>query len=150
MTWAYWERQGLAQDALEQLSAGPQQFVAEAAWQAHLAARGITVERQVRSATEGALLGQLIEQGVSPNLVLLSDGAPQFDILVHASCWIHSERPLARLVPYNEEHRRAVESVRQQLWELYQDWKAYRARPDPALKPALTARFEQLVNQPTD
>jgi len=150
VTLAYWERQGLARDVVEKLSTGPRQFVAEAAWQAHLAELGITAERQVRIATEGALLGQLIEQGVSPNLVILSDGAPQFDILVHASCWIHAERPLARLVPYNEEHRLAVAAVRQQIWELYQDLKAYRERPDPALKPALTARFEQLVGQPTD
>jgi len=114
VTLAYWERQQLARDVVEQLSAGPRRFVAEAAWQARLAELGITAERHVRIATEGALLGQLIEQGVSPQLVILSDGAPQFDILVHASCWVHSERPLARLVPYNEAHRRAVEAVRQQ------------------------------------
>jgi hypothetical protein len=150
VTLAYWKRQQLAQDVVEQLSAGPRQFVAESAWQARLAELGITAERHVRIATEGALLGQLIEQGVSPNLVILSDGAPQFDILVHASCWVHVERPLARLVPYNEAHRLAVAAVRQQIWDLYQDLKAYRGRPDPAQKPLLTARFEQLVNQPTD
>ncbi len=150
VTLAYWERQQLAQEVVAQLSAGPRQFAATAAWQAHLAALGITAERHVRLATEGALLGQLIEQGVSPQLVILSDGAPQFDLLVHASCWIHIERPLARLVPYNEAHRQAVAAVRQQIWELYQDLKAYRERPDPAQQPVLTARFEQLVNQPTD
>jgi len=150
VTLAYWQRQQLAQEVVAKLSAGPRQFVATAAWQAHLAALGITAERHVRLATEGALLGQLIEQGVSPDLVILSDGAPQFDILVHASCWIHMERPLARLVPYNEAHRLAVEGVRQQIWELYQDLKAYRERPDPAAKAGLTARFEQLVNQATD
>ena len=132
------------------MSAGPRQFVATAAWQAHLTALGITAERHVRLATEGALLGQLIEQGVSPELVILSDGAAQFDLLVHALCWIHMERPLARLVPYHEAHRLAVAAVRQQIWELYQDLKAYRERPDPAAKAALTARFERLVNQPTD
>jgi hypothetical protein len=147
---AYWERQQLAQDVVEKLSAGSRQFVAEAAWQARLAELGITAERHVRIATEGALLGQLIEQGVSPQLVILSDGAPQFDILVHASCWVHVERPLARLVPYNEPHRLAVEAVRQQIWDLYQDLKAYRGRPDAAQKPVLTARFAQLVNQPTN
>ena len=56
----------------------------------------------VRLATEGALLGRLIEQGVSPELVILSDGAAPFDLLVHASCWVHAERPLARAVPYSE------------------------------------------------
>ena len=83
-------------------------------------------------------------------MVILSDGAPQFDVLVHASCWVHAERPLARAVPYSEAHRAALERVRQQIWDLYQDLKAYRACPDPAVKAALTARFEALVGQETD
>ena len=150
VTLAYWERQELAGAVVEQLRAGPRHFVAEAAWQARLAELGITAARHVRIATEGALLGQLIEQGVSPDLVILSDGAPQFDILVHASCWVHAERPLARAVPYNEAHRLALEQVRQQLWELYQDLKAYRAQPDPTQKAALEARFDLLVGQQSD
>src|SRR5260370_3297876 len=150
VTLVYWERQKLARDVVEQLSAGPRHFVAAAAWQARLAELGITAERPVRIATEGALLGQLIEQGVSPTLVILSDGAPQFDILVHASCWVHAERPLQRVVPYNEAHRAALEQVRQQLWDLYQDLKAYRQQPDPARKQGLEARFELLVGQQTD
>jgi Transposase IS66 family len=150
VTLAYWQRQKLALEIVEQLSAGPRQFVAEAAWQGWLAELGITAKRHVLIATEGALLGQLIEQGVSPDLVILSDGAPQFDILVHASCWVHAERPLQRVVPYNEAHRAAIEQVRQQLWDLYQDLKAYRQQPDPAQKPALEARFDLLVGQQTD
>jgi hypothetical protein len=63
---------------------------------------------------------------------------------------VHAERPLARAVPSNEAHRAALEQVRQQLWDLYQDLKAYRARPDPAAKTALEARFDALVSQPTD
>jgi Transposase IS66 family len=147
---AYWERQKLARDVVERLSTGPRHFLAEASWQARLVALGITAERHVRIATEGALLGQLIEQGVSPTLVILSDGAPQFDILVHASCWVHAERPLARAVPYNEAHRAALEQVRQQLWDLYQDLKAYRQQPDPAQQQGLEARFDLLVGQQTD
>src|SRR4051794_5751166 len=79
-----------------------------------------------------------------------SDGAPQFDILVHASCWVHAERPLARAVPYHEAHRAALKQVRQQVWDLYQELKAYRAHPDPGAKAALEARFDRLVGQPTD
>lgn len=150
VTLAYWARQELASAVVEQLRVGPQHFVAAAAWQAHLAERGITAERHVRIATEGALLGQLIEQGVSPALVILSDGAPQFDMLVHASCWVHAERPLARAVPYNQAHRLALERVRQQLWELYQELKAYRAQPDPTQKAALEVRFDRLVGQKSD
>ena len=103
----------------------------------------------MRIATEGALLGQLIAQGVSPELVILSDGAAQFDVLVHASCWVHAERPLARLVPYNEKHRAAIEQLRQQIWELYQDLKAYR-RNRIRGQSDLEARFDTLVNQQTD
>lgn len=150
VTLAYWERQELAAAVVEQLRAGPQQFVAEAVWQTRLAELGITSERHVRIATEGALLGQLIEQGVAADLVILSDGAPQFDILVHASCWVHAERPLARAVPYNEAHRLALEQVRQQLWDLYQDLKAYRAQPEATQKAALEARFDLLVGQKSD
>jgi hypothetical protein len=147
---AYWQRQQLPQGLLESLQAGPRHFPDEAAWQAHLQELAVTAERHVRIATEGALLGQVIEQGASPELVILSDGAPQFDILVHASCWVHAERPLARAIPYNEAHRTALEQVRQQLWELYQDLKAYRDKPDPQAQAPLEARFDALVEQQTD
>ena len=89
----------------ELLNGPPKQFADEAAWQARLQELGITAERHVLIATEGALLGQIIEQGAKPDLAVLSDGAQQFDILVHASCWVHAERPLARMIPYNEAHR---------------------------------------------
>jgi hypothetical protein len=147
---AYWDQQQLAAAVVASLCAGPRRFADEAAWQARLAELGLTATLHVRLATEGALLGQLLEQGVSPDLVILSDGAAQFDILVHASCWVHAERPLARAVPYNEAHRAALEQVRRQLWELYQDLKRYRQQPDPTAKPALEARFDALVGQKTD
>jgi hypothetical protein len=146
---AYWERQQLSGAIVEKLCAGPRHFADEAAWQARLQELGIAAKLHVRLATEGALLGEVIAQGVPPDLVVLSDGAPQFDLLVHASCWVHAERPLARAVPYNEAHRAALEQARQQLWELYQDLKAYRARPEAAAKAGLEARFDALVGQPT-
>lgn len=146
---AYWQRQQMAQALREALQAGPCHFVEEAAWQARLAELGITSERHVRLATEGALLGQVIAQGVSPDLVILSDGAEQFNLLAHAACWVHAERPLVRLLPYNEAHRTAIASVRQQLWELYKDLQAYRAKPDPTQKTVLEACFDTLCEQKT-
>jgi hypothetical protein len=146
---AYWERQKLPAALVDQLSQGPQEFAGAEAWQARLTELAITDERHVRIVTEGALLGGLIARGVSPELVVLSDGAPQFVVLVHAACWVHAERPLAKLVPHNEEHRAAIEKVRGQIWELYKELKAYRAQPDEALRPMLTARFEALVAQQT-
>jgi Transposase IS66 family len=149
VTVAYWKHQKLAAALVEQLVQGPQELVEEQAWQAWLAGLGVTDERHVRIATEGALLGGLIARGVAPDLGVISDGALQFVLFVHASCWIHAERPLARLVPHNDEHRAAIEKIRGQIWELYQDLKTYRAWPDAAQKPVLEARFDALVEQRT-
>lgn len=148
-TRAYWERQKLPAAPLAQLSQGPQEFAGEAAWQARLAELAITNERHVLIATEGALLGGLIAHGVAPDLGILSDGALQFVILVHAACWVHAERPLAKLVPHNDEHRVVIEQIRTQIWDLYQDLKAYRAQPDETQRPLLEARFDAFVAQRT-
>jgi hypothetical protein len=147
---AYWQRQKLAQAVIERLSAGVSRWADKAAWQAYLAAQEVTDPRHVRIATEGALLGSLIAQGVSPELIVLSDGAGQFDVLVHALCWLHIERPLARLVPHNENHRVAIERIRQGIWDLYAGLKAYRPAPMEALRDALGKQFDDLVAQRTD
>jgi transposase IS66 family protein len=149
-TLAYWKRQKLAQALVAKLTQGPQEFASEAAWQARLAELAITDERHVLIATEGTLLGGLVARGISPDLGVLSDGAPQFVIFVHAACWVHAERPLAKLVPHNDEHRLAIENIRSQIWDLYQDLKTYREQPDDAQKPVLAARFDALVGQQTD
>ena len=146
---AYWQRQKLPQAVMDPLRRGPQAFADTAAWQARLRELGITRERHVRIASEGALLGSLIAHGVSPELVILSDGAGQYDVLVHAACWIHAERPLARLIPYSEEHRAAIAQVRGQIWELYQDLKAYRQQPEPSRRGDLESRFDALCAQRT-
>ena len=147
---AYWQKYALSAALIASLAEGPTDFVDAAAWNARLQTLGVTGARLVRITTEGALLGSLIAHGVSPELVVLSDGAGQFTILVHAACWVHAERPLARMIPHNEEHRLAIERVRQQIWELYRDLKAYRQEPQPAQVPVLTARFDALCAQPTD
>jgi Transposase IS66 family len=146
---AYWERQQLAAALVDQLTQGSQAFIGEPAWQARLTELGITDERRVRIATEGALLGGLIARGVSPDLGVLSDGASQFVLFVHAGCWVHAERPLAKLVPHNDQHRAEIEKTRSQIWELYQELKAYRAQPDATQRPVLEARFDALVEQQT-
>jgi hypothetical protein len=146
---AYYREQRLSPAVIDKLSRGVPRLAGEAAWQAHLEALAIRCPRYVRLAGEGALLGGLVARGVSPGLVVLSDGAAQYDLFVHASCWVHAERPLARMVPYHEEHRTAIEQVRQQIWQLYQDLKAYRQQPDARRPAALEARFDALCDQRT-
>ena len=79
----------------------------------------------MRIATEGALLGSVLSHEINPNLVIVSDDAGQFNILVHALCWIHAERILAKLVGFNDEQRKALKETRSACWKLYRDIKAY-------------------------
>ena len=126
---AYWRRQKLPGAVMDRLGSGPRTFADPAAWRSRLQELGITQPRHVRIAGEGALLGSLIAHGVSPELTVLSDGAGQYDVLVHAACWIHAERPLARLVPYSEKHRAAIEAVRGQIWESIRNSRAIGSSP---------------------
>jgi hypothetical protein len=59
----------------------------------------------------------LVRRGVSPDLGVLSDGARQFVVFVHAACWVHAERLLVKLIPHNEEHRAAIEKIRTNSYE---------------------------------
>ena len=149
MTLTYWKGQRLPAAVVASLRQGPPEFTGEQAWQAQLAALAITGARHVRTATEGALLGGLIARGVSPDLGVPQRWARQFVVLVHAACWIHAERPLAKLLPHNEEHRAAIEKMRTHIWELYQALKAYRTQPDEIQRPVLEACFDALVEQRT-
>ena len=63
----YWRQQKLPLEWLEKLDAGPACFVDAAAWEAYLAALGLTAKHLVRTATEGALLGTIIELGAAPD-----------------------------------------------------------------------------------
>ena len=146
---AYWRRQKLPAAMIDRLLRGPAPFADAAAWETHLKRWGITGARHVRIATEGALLGSLIAHGVSPELVVLSDGAGQYDLLAHAACWIHAERLLARMIPYSEEHGAAIARVRGQIWEFYQDLKRYRQCPEPARRADLASRFDAMCGQRT-
>jgi hypothetical protein len=148
-TLVYWNQQGLPEALRNNLMKGPREFAGVEAWEARLAELRISNERHMRIATEGTLLGGLIDRGVSPNLIVLSDGALQFVILLHAACWIHAERPLIKMVPHNDAHRAVIETIRGQLWELYKALKTYKLHPDPAQKPILEARFDTLVEQRT-
>jgi hypothetical protein len=146
----YWQEEGLPARSRQQLQAHtPTTLTGTPAWEAHLAALGIVSERHRRITTEGALLGGLIEKGFSLQLAIISDGAGQFAILLHALCWVHAERLVHKLIPLNDHHRGDQARVRGQIWQLYADLKAYRRNPDPALRSALKARFDAIFTQKT-
>jgi Transposase IS66 family len=141
---AYLQEQKFPQGLYATLAAGPHCFVDGIAWDAHLAALGMSDERHVRIATEAALLGSLLSHGVSGQLAIVSDDAGQFDILVHALCWVHAERTLAKLIPFNDKYRQKLEEIRTQVWEFYGQLKEYKKAPNPEWKATLEARFDSL------
>jgi hypothetical protein len=147
---SYLQEERLPKEPLRRLQTQTSATIAGVAcWEAHLDALGIERERHRRIATEGALLGGLIEKGFALDLAIISDGAGQFAILLHALCWVHAERLVHKLIPLNAQHRQDQERVRGQIWDLYADLKAYRRHPDPALAPTLTARFDAIFTQRT-
>ncbi len=121
-------------------------------WLSYLQGLGITKEAHVKTATEGALLGAVLASGVSSELGIISDGAGQFRLLEHGLCWVHAERLINKLIPLTEAQRLAVETVQDQIWQLYQDLKAYKnltAEQQQQTKAALEARFDQIFQRVT-
>ena len=87
---------------------GEQTLADESQWKTVLQRLDITDARHVRIATEGVLLGSVLSHGINPNLAIMSDDAGQFDVLIHALCWIHAERILAKLIGFNDAQRAAL------------------------------------------
>jgi hypothetical protein len=146
----YITAQKLPAEPLAKLAAAAGQVFADlTGWQAALKGWGITKERHVRIATEGALLGSVLEHGFNRDLAIISDDAGQFNVLLHALCWIHAERVLAKLIGFNDSQRQALEQVRTEVWQLYRDLKAYQAEPTPEVKQALEDRFDALCTTHT-
>ena len=146
----YMAAQKLPKEQLSKLTAEVERiFHDKATWQAFLKHHGITKERHVRIATEGALLGAVLRHEINPNLVIVSDDAGQFNVLLHALCWIHAERLLAKLMGFNDMQREALEEKRTALWALYHDLKAYQNKPSLNVKGELEQRFDEICNPQT-
>jgi len=146
----YMAAQQLPTESLAKLAAASGQVFDDlTAWHRTLKGWGITKERHVRIATEGALLGSLLEHGLSRELAIVSDDAGQFNVLLHALCWIHAERLLAKLLGFNDSQRRALEQIRAEVWQFYRDLKAYQVEPTLQVKQALEQRFDALCTTET-
>lgn len=144
----YLQSYPLAAKHWQTLSFSPQVLAQEPAqWQAYLTSLGIVSPQAVRLVTEAALLGGVIEQGIDSHLMILSDGAPQFNVLVHALCWVHAERALRRLQGNTSQQRRNIEDMQQLLWQYYQQLKTYQQAPTAEGKGPLEQAFDQLFGR---
>jgi len=122
----------------------------KSAWGAYLERLDIVTPLAVRLVTEAALLGSVIAHGVSPELIILSDGAPQFVLFVHALCWIHMERSLRKLTGETPAQLKEIETLRYQLWAYYQALKCYRQTPSDEEIPAFHRCFDAIFAQRFD
>jgi hypothetical protein len=113
-------------------------------WLEYMERLAITKKRHVRIATEGALLGSVLYHGFSKELVILSDDAGQFNILLHALCWIHAERTIHKLIPCSKKESKAIEDIRNLIWKLYRDLKVYKQAPDEETKAELEECFDEI------
>ncbi len=146
---AYMGEHGLSAALIAVLAAGPQTwFVDEAAWKAHLDRLGFTALKAtpdpVQIATEGALWGSVLAHEFLRDAVILSDDAGQFNIGLHALCWIHAERLVHKLDTFNDKHRAAQAMVRGLIWDYYADLRAFQLKPNERRAQALRKRFDRI------
>jgi hypothetical protein len=151
---AYMRDHNLAGSVIDQLAGHPiRHFADRPAWQAHLEALGVTrlavTPNPVKIATEGALWGSIRSHGLLDHTVIVSDDAGQFRIGTHALCWVHAERLVHQLIPFNDRQRLAIVLVRQLIWWFYADLKAYRRAPCRKRRAELRARFERIFRRRT-
>ena len=124
-------------------------FANESQWNEFLADHGIVKDRHLQIATEGALIGSIIEHGISKHLVILSDDAGQFNVLLHALCWIHANRAIDKIIPFTDQAKKDLDTVKDWVWQLYEGLKAYKENPKPADKKRLNDMFDEIFTQTT-
>ena len=146
----YMEANKLPQYVLEPIIANlGNLFANDDQWNDFLAQKGIVTDRHVQIATEGALIGSIVEHGISNKLIVVSDDAGQFNVLLHALCWVHAERLIAKIIPLTDEQKQDLETVRDKIWKLYEGLKQYKKNPRPKFKERLEAKFDQIFTTKT-
>jgi len=151
---AYMRDRRMAQPLLDCLGHhATRHFADQASWAPHLDRLGIQgLEGSLapaRVATEGALWGSIAAHGYLRDVAIVSDDAGQFDVGIHALCWVHAERLVHRLDTFTEAQRAAQQHLRALIWWFYADLKAYRADPSGRRRSELRARFERIFRRRT-
>lgn len=146
----YMERKGITQVRLKRFKGLINKKIKNKdKWLEFLKIIGPTNNKEERILTEAALLGSILEKGIPPDLIVLSDDAGQFDILYRALCWMHAERKITTLIPINDYEASVIEDVRTQIWAFYNALKIYKLSPGKTMRKALEEKFEAIFTQKT-
>jgi len=143
----YMRKRNMPDWAIAKLEEHPQRrFSNEAAWMNHLADLGLINVKVHPSpelvATEGALWGSVMDHEFLQDAVILSDDAGQFNVGLHALCWVHAERLIYKLNALCEAMSQAKEDVRGLVWDFYKELKAYKKNPTAEDKDDLSRQFD--------
>jgi hypothetical protein len=120
-------------------------------WERFLKECNITQTNVVRFVTEAALFASLFEHGIPRNLLIHSDDAGQFDVILffNTLCWIHEERHYRKLIMVNDQAKADLERVKKQIWMIYNNLKTYKLAPDTDLKTTIEKQFDEIFQQQT-
>ncbi|MEA1949299.1 MAG: transposase [Thermodesulfobacteriota bacterium] len=124
-------------------------FANDSQWNDFVADNGIVKNRHLQIATEGALIGSIIEHGISKELVIISDDAGQFNVLLHALCWIHANRAIDKIIPFTDQAKKDLDTVKDHVWLLYEGLKKYKENPKLKDKKRLEDMFDEIFTTKT-
>jgi hypothetical protein len=130
--------------------ANGREFADDTEWEAFLKMVGIRGDKEIKIVTEAAFLGSILSHGINTDLVIISDEAGQFDVLQHALCWLHAERKLAAILPINDFQSAILKGIRTQVWNFYNELKAYKRSPCKDKIQELEAQFDAIFTQTTN
>jgi len=149
--WRYLDKVGLSPKYCEVLrayeQAGQVCFKDKEALEVFFDKHNWTAKYALKAITEALLIGTIVADGFDEQNLIHSDGAGQFDLFVHGLCWKHAERPLVKLLCYNEEQQTLLEDKMHAFWSLYQKLKDYKVKPDKFLISQLEKQFDELCQR---
>ena len=119
-------------------------------WEDFLKIVGINIQKNIKIVTEGALVASILSHGFNKDIVIISDEAGQFNVFLHALCWIHAERKINKLIPVNDYDKKIIDKIESQIWNFYNELKEYQKSPDNKLKIKLQNKFDEIFTQKTN
>ncbi len=126
-----------------------QSFTSTKKYLATLKSLSLSQKYAVKTITEAGLLGHLIDRRMPESMVILSDDAGQFDVMVHALCWIHVERNLQKIHAYTKQQRQELDLLLNAFWQLYQQLKTFKNKPTNKKKQQVVKSFDAICNWKT-
>lgn len=76
---------------------------------------------------------------------IMSDAAGQFNVLIHALCWIHEERHYRKFISLTEDERLLIDGIRDAIWNIYEQLKGYKDTPRQELRMQIEEEFDGLA-----